>query len=65
MSDPDKPDYQHTVRSAPLIPFEGVRAPGGCTGCDAYQMPEAIAAVVWIIHIYHDDWCPREGANAK
>jgi hypothetical protein len=44
--------------AAALGPIDGARVPGGCDSCDAYQSAEPIEAGVWIIAVYHDDWCP-------
>jgi hypothetical protein len=39
-------------------PLDGARIPGGCNSCEAYQTPECIAHGVWILKVFHDDWCP-------
>jgi hypothetical protein len=41
--------------------LDGLRVPGGCDDCDAYQ--ELVSAAygvpgVHAIKIHHDDWCP-------
>lgn len=41
-----------------LKPHVGVRTPGGCDHCDAYQTVEQIADVLHIVAVWHDDWCP-------
>lgn len=39
---------------------DGVRIPGGCDTCNAYQSIRADAhgANVHAITVHHDDWCP-------
>jgi hypothetical protein len=39
-------------------PIDGARIPGGCEDCDAFQKPVQIAFGVWVLQIFHDDWCP-------
>jgi hypothetical protein len=53
---------QHPV-SATIAALDGLRVPGGCGHCDAYQVVQANAAGpnVHIVHVYHDDWCPVHG----
>jgi hypothetical protein len=50
------------TRSDPLRPvlgpIDGARIPGGCEDCDAYQEPVQVARNVWVLKVYHDDWCP-------
>jgi hypothetical protein len=41
-----------------LGPLDGGRIPGGCDSCDAYQVSECVANNVWVIKVFHDDWCP-------
>jgi hypothetical protein len=33
--------------------------PGGCDECDAYQTVESPEPGIHLIHVHHDDWCPR------
>jgi hypothetical protein len=41
-----------------LGPLDGARIPGGCDVCNAYQVPQCIGHKAWVLHVYHDDWCP-------
>jgi hypothetical protein len=41
-----------------LGPLDGARILGGCEHCDAYQTVEAVKPGVWVIHVFHDEWCP-------
>lgn len=43
---------------AMLGPLDGGQIPGGCEDCDAYQVPTCIAHGVWVLQVFHDDWCP-------
>lgn len=40
--------------------LDGIRFPGGCDHCDAYQEVQAdrLAPNAHRIAVYHDDWCP-------
>jgi hypothetical protein len=37
---------------------DGLRIPGGCDDCNAYQELVTAADGVYRIEIAHDDWCP-------
>ena len=50
---------------AMLGPLEGARIPGGCEDCDAYKTAHPMAAGMWNIAVYHDDWCPVLSAHEK
>ena len=41
-----------------LGPLDGALILGGCEDCDAYQEPVQVAFSVWVLKVYHDDWCP-------
>jgi len=41
-----------------LGPLDGARIPGGCDHCNAYQTTTPVAAGIWQLGIFHDDWCP-------
>jgi hypothetical protein len=48
--------------SAALAALDGLRVPGGCDSCDAYQVLEAHAygqRDVHVIHVCHDKDCPE------
>lgn len=51
----DKGDLGEVFRA-----MEGVRVPGGCEHCDAYQTIEANywGSRIHRICVHHDDWCP-------
>lgn len=36
----------------------GLRIPGGCDDCDAYQTVDTSRAPVYVIRVHHDDTCP-------
>jgi hypothetical protein len=38
--------------------LEGLRVPGGCDDCDAYQVVDCSHAPFFRINIHHDDTCP-------
>ena len=61
------PPEQNPV-SAMIAALDGARIPGGCGYCDAYQVVQAAAyghANIHVIHVYHDDWCPKHGARQQ
>jgi hypothetical protein len=37
---------------------DGVRIPGGCDDCDAYQTVNSTLAPIYRITVHHDDTCP-------
>ncbi len=41
-----------------LAALEGLRLPGGCDECDAYQTVDASHAPFYRINIHHDESCP-------
>lgn len=41
-----------------LAELEGLRIPGGCDDCAAYQTVEQVAERVTILTVHHDDTCP-------
>jgi len=49
---------RHDLLRDVLGPLDGGRIPGGCDACDAYQKPVQIGFGVWVIQVFHDDWCP-------
>ena len=58
-------DEQHPTPSAAakralqgFMPLIGVRTPGGCDDCNAYQETEQVADGVILVNVRHDDTCP-------
>jgi len=43
--------------------FIGRRLPGGCDSCDAYQEVIEHEPSIYILRIFHDDWCPEHPAD--
>ncbi len=41
-----------------LAQLEGLRIPGGCDDCDAYQTVKRVAERVTVLTVHHDDTCP-------
>ncbi len=38
--------------------LEGLRVPGGCDDCDAYQVLDSSRAPFFRINVHHDESCP-------
>ncbi len=38
--------------------LEGLRIPGGCDDCDAYQVVDASHAPIFRLNVCHDERCP-------
>lgn len=41
-----------------LVDLQGLRIPGGCPDCDAYQTVEPVTEGVTLLTVHHDDTCP-------
>ena len=41
-----------------LSGLDGLRVPGGCEDCDAYQTFDSSQAPIYRITVHHDDTCP-------
>ncbi len=41
-----------------MAALEGMRVPGGCDDCSAYQTVDASQAPIYRINIHHDESCP-------
>lgn len=45
-----------------LRPFaedvQGLRIPGGCDDCDAFQTVDTSQAPVYLVRVHHDEGCP-------
>lgn len=43
-----------------IAALDGLRAPGGCDDCDAYQEVHARTGDpnIHTIRVFHDEWCP-------
>lgn len=40
----------------------GLRIPGGCEHCEAYQVVRKVEGI-YLMTVYHDDWCPNLNLN--
>jgi hypothetical protein len=58
MPDPKPLSPAQTALTEILGPLDGAQIPGGCDDCNAYQEAIPAAPGVWIIGVFHDDWCP-------
>jgi len=38
--------------------LEGLRIPGGCDDCSAYQVVDASQAPIYRVNVHHDESCP-------
>ncbi len=38
--------------------LEGLRIPGGCDDCSAYQTVDASQAPLYRVNVHHDESCP-------
>jgi hypothetical protein len=47
-----------TTRLGFLTGLDGLRIPGGCDDCDAYQTVDSSGAPIYRITVHHDDTCP-------
>jgi len=43
-----------------LAALAGLKIPGGCDHCDAYQTISELAPMVTKITVHHDEWCPAQ-----
>lgn len=41
-----------------LADLAGIRIPGGCDDCNAYQVMVEHAPNVLVVRVFHDDTCP-------
>jgi hypothetical protein len=41
-----------------LSGLDGLRIPGGCDDCDAYQTVDSTLAPAYRVTVHHDDTCP-------
>lgn len=48
-----------------LAQLDGLQIDGGCDQCAAYQKLTTVAGGVFVLAVFHDDWCPFYIATRK
>jgi hypothetical protein len=60
-----QPNQVHAALMQTFAGLDGVRIPGGCQHCDAYQVPQVLDQGLVQLTVRHDAWCQRLRAITK